>query len=258
MKKTSIGNFTGAIFDIDDTLLDNLPNSPEGGLHERSRLAAVHKAGEIKGIESLKQLSYEENLMAFKTAAVHSMDGAVWNILQKRGLAEGEAIDQKHEILSLIVELKNTIHEEILIKYGAEVPGASRFVKKLAQAGLADRMAIASTGMRRDIDIFLNKFGIASYFPNERIVSREMITRPKPDPQAYEMAYAMLGLDATAEKKKVLAFEDDPRGVKSAKLTGLYTCAITTRYSRRELLDQEYLPDLVAESFAEYEEIFGL
>lgn len=33
------------IFDVDDTLLDNLPNSDEGGLHERSRLLAVHTIG---------------------------------------------------------------------------------------------------------------------------------------------------------------------------------------------------------------------
>ena len=35
----------GAIFDVDDTLLDNEPGLAEDSLHARSRLAAIREAG---------------------------------------------------------------------------------------------------------------------------------------------------------------------------------------------------------------------
>ena len=43
----------GAIFDVDDTLLDNKPGVPGQGLHERARLAAIREAGERHRIEPL-------------------------------------------------------------------------------------------------------------------------------------------------------------------------------------------------------------
>lgn len=47
----------GAIFDVDDTLLDNQPGVPGQGLHERSRLAAAHTVGKAHGIPALENLT---------------------------------------------------------------------------------------------------------------------------------------------------------------------------------------------------------
>ncbi len=47
----------GGIFDVDDTLLDNKPGVAGSGLHERSRIAAVHEAGVKYGIPALAKLS---------------------------------------------------------------------------------------------------------------------------------------------------------------------------------------------------------
>lgn len=41
----TISEVKGAIFDVDDTLLDNQPGQPGMGLHERSRLAAFQFVG---------------------------------------------------------------------------------------------------------------------------------------------------------------------------------------------------------------------
>ena len=52
----------GAIFDVDDTLLDNEPGLAEDSLHARSRLAAIREAGIRHKIPSLAHLSREDNL----------------------------------------------------------------------------------------------------------------------------------------------------------------------------------------------------
>ncbi|HEX3568200.1 MAG TPA: hypothetical protein VHT70_00810 [Candidatus Saccharimonadales bacterium] len=44
LKDTINFKVKGAIFDVDDTLLDNKPGNPGFGLHERARLAAARLA----------------------------------------------------------------------------------------------------------------------------------------------------------------------------------------------------------------------
>jgi FMN phosphatase YigB (HAD superfamily) len=66
----------GAIFDVDDTLLDNKPGVPSQGLHERSRLVAVHTIGKKYGIGQLIRMSTEDNLAAVKTISTHTIEAA--------------------------------------------------------------------------------------------------------------------------------------------------------------------------------------
>jgi beta-phosphoglucomutase-like phosphatase (HAD superfamily) len=83
------------------------------------------------------------------------------------------------------------------------------------------------------------------------------VTHAKPNPEVYDKAVAALGLPDEA-RPFTLAFEDDPRGIMSAKAAGLYTCAITTRFTKAELASLEVAPDLIAESYAEFEQLLGL
>jgi FMN phosphatase YigB (HAD superfamily) len=59
----------GAIFDLDDTLLDNEEYTGDG-LHERSRLMAARETGVALGIESLANYTVEANAVAFRRAKV--------------------------------------------------------------------------------------------------------------------------------------------------------------------------------------------
>lgn len=247
----------GAIFDVDDTLLDNKPGIPGQGLHEQSRLAAAHKVGRKYNITRLMQLSVQENLDAFLNAPVHTLEAAVWNILVMTGEAHGEIMNLEHPLLQEIVALKNALHEEILMTKGEEVSGAGAFVYGLAKHGLEDKLAIASTAVRRDVDLFLGKTGLSALFPPERIRTKEDIAYPKPNPEVFNLAFASLKLPES-DRKNVCAFEDDPRGIMAAKAAGLFTCAITTRFSRDELEALEVAPDLVGESYEEFSELFGL
>lgn len=245
----------GAIFDVDDTLLDNKPHTQGYGLHERSRLAAIRQVGEKYDIQVLKELSVVDNLNGFLTAPVHSLNGAVWHILAQNGLVTGDAMDLSHPLHREIVDLKNELHEVILLEEGEEIAGASAFVRALGARGLG--LAIASSAVRRDIDLFLKKMGMSGSFDDRRIISIESITHAKPHPEVFNLAFASLGLPER-DRASVCAFEDDPKGIAAAKAAGLYACAITSRFSRDELLGAVVPPDFVGESYDEFAEHFGI
>jgi len=247
----------GAIFDVDDTLLDNKPGNPGHGLHERSRLAAVHEVGRLRGIEVLQHMSVEDNLEAFMTAPVHTLEAAVWNMFVKAGLADSDVMNKQNPLFIEIVALKEKLHERVLMEEGEEVPGAVDFVRNLAESGLQDKLAIASSATRRDVNLFLGKMGLADVFPANRVKTLETITHPKPNPEVFNLAFDSLNLPE-ADRNSVCAFEDDPRGVMSARAAGLYVCAITTRFSRDELMSLEVPPHVVADSYAEFKQLFGL
>lgn len=251
----------GAIFDLDDTMLDNGPaNKPELWLHSRSRLAAVHEIAKIKGIEILGTLTDQENGRAFTTASVHSLEGAVWNILFIKGLVESNKIDTTHRYFPLVAEIakkKNELHEVIIQEYGAEVPGASNFIKRLAANGLGDRLALATSAIRRDVNIFLDKYNLHAYFPPERIISYEQVDKPKPDPQCFDLAFQTLGLPDGA-RPFVAGFEDNPRGILSVKGARLFACAITTRLAADDPTLLEVKPDLIADTYDEFARALGV
>lgn len=247
----------GAIFDVDDTLLDNNPDESGMGLHERSRLEAVHTVGKKHGITELLAVTPQQNTEAFTSAPVHTLESSVWNLLVMIGLADSEVTNPEEPIFREICELKNDLHADVLREHGREVSGATKFVQALGAGELRNKLAIASSAVRRDIEMFMEMSGLKEYFPDERIKAKDSITHAKPNPEVYNLAFDSLGLPES-DRQFVCAFEDDPRGIMSAKAAGLYVCAITTRFSRQNLAESEVPPDLIADSFEEFADLFGL
>jgi beta-phosphoglucomutase-like phosphatase (HAD superfamily) len=247
----------GAIFDVDDTLLSNHPGGAVHGLHELSRLAAAHEVGRRHDNPGLQAFTLEQCTQAFRDAKVHTLQAAVWQTLIMTGEVPDTDIDPAHPLLNEMMTLKDELHEVVLRERGEEVPGATAFVRQLAVAGLEGKIAIASTACHRDIDIFLAMSGLDVLFPDDKIISRERFTHGKPHPEAFNLAFAALHLPESA-RPNVVAFEDDPRGVMSAKAAGLFTCGITTRFSREELGALSVPPDLIADSYQEFAELFGM
>lgn len=251
----NIADVRGVIFDVDDTLLDNYPAHIPLGLHEHSRLKVAHEIGKRRNIPALREFTNQQSHQAFLDASEHSVQGAVWQMLIMTGQVTGN-IQRDHPLLIEMINLKEEIHEAVLRAHGREVPGAARFVELLAaHQGLADRLAVASTANRRDIDLFFDMVNLHRFFPAQRIVSREQLTHAKPHPEAFELAFATLGL---TDKTGVIAFEDDPRGVQSAKAAGLYVFAITTRFEAEEFAKLATPPDFIADSYAAFAQALGL
>lgn len=250
----SITDAVGAIFDVDETLLDTGVADHKNTLHERSRMQAVREAGERHNIPELVAVTPEENLQGFLDAPVHSLEGAVWHIMYTKGVVTTIDVEPTNALLREIVARKDELFEDLLRTEGKAFPGAVEFVAWLAASGLKGRMAVASTAIRRDIDIFFELTGLNQYFPSERIISKDDVTHAKPHPEAFDKAFLTLDLPETA-RANVLAFEDNPRGIMSAKSAGLYTCAITTMYSKETLAALEVAPDLIADSFDEFHKL---
>jgi beta-phosphoglucomutase-like phosphatase (HAD superfamily) len=246
----------GAIFDVDDTLLNNYVLNATFGLHEQSRLDAAHLIGKKYGSKGLIAFTMKQSTQAFLDAKVHTLHAAVWQMLLMAGEVATEDPELNHPLLVEIVEQKEIMHERLLREHGLPISGALEFVNNMAERGLKDKLAIASTACRRDIDIFFETRGFGRYFPDSRIISRERFSQAKPNPEAYNLAFATLSLPESA-RPYVPAFEDDPRGIMSAKAAGLFTCAITTRFSREELAALEVAPDLIADSYEEFDKLFS-
>lgn len=253
----TISEIQGAIFDVDDTLLDNRPGAPGQSLHERTRLQAIQEVGVRYGIPELVGVTVRENLDAFLTAPIHSLPAAVWNYLHMKGLVSTPEIEPANKLFREIVDRKNELHLNIMRREAVPVDGAVDFVRSLAANGLESYLAIASSAIRPEVDLFLSLTGLERYFSDSHRKTFETVAHTKPHPEVYNLAFASLGLPEVA-RSSVLAFEDDPRGIMSAKAAGLRVCAITTRYPKAELQALEVAPDLVADSFAQFSKLLQI
>ena len=246
----------GAIFDVDDTLLNNYPDTLELGLHEQARLMAIHEIGKERGIAELADTSVEQNKTVIRRAQEHSVEGGIWQLFYELGLVDTPIIDHTNELVRLIAKRKHELYDPILVSYGMPLPGAVNFVKALSL--ITDgRIAIASGAQRNNVMTFLETSGLAEVFPSNQIICRQDFARAKPDPESFLTAFNTLGLSIN-QLGQVIAFEDDPKGVESAKRAGLYVCAITSRYTADELKNAAYPPDLVRGSYVEFARDFGV
>jgi HAD superfamily hydrolase (TIGR01509 family) len=238
----------GAVFDVDETLLDTT------SLHAKARLQTLHEIGRSHDLPALLKITPEQNRNFFLDAPVHSLEGAIWQTLFATGLVPTRSIEPKHPLLLEIVHRKNKLYMALLRTEAKPYPGAIEFIDWLAGQGLGEHLAIASTAVRQELELFVEMFGLGHYFPPERIIAKDNVEHVKPHPEAFDKAFKSLGLP-DGDRAKVLAFEDNPRGVLSAKGAGLYVCCITTIYSKKDLLGLDVPPDLVADSFDEFRQL---
>ncbi len=250
--KQIIKEMIGAIFDVDDTLLDNFKSNRN--LHFRSRSLALKTTAQRHNLPALATVTAGEDMLAFKNAQIHSMEGAIWEILRIKGIVANQEPDLNHVLVKEITELRNQYHPAVLRQYGRPVPGVVRLVEQLAHTHkLHNHMTIASSADHRDIDIFLDDITqLRQFFPHERIVAKQHIPAGmgKPHPEPFHRAFASLGLH-DSQRHRVIAFEDDPRGVRSAKAAGLFVCAITTRHVRNDPSLLAAKPDIIIDSYNE-------
>lgn len=251
-------NFTpvGAIFDVDDTLLNNYPDVLDLGLHEQARLMAVREIGQERGITQLAETTVDQNNSVIRRALEHSIEGSVWRLFYELNVVNSPIIDHDNELLNAVVKRKHDLYDPILKSYGSPLPNAVKFVKSLSML-TNNHVAIASGSQKENVLAFLRMSGLIDVFSHNRIICRQDFENAKPDPESFATAFHALDLDIE-QASKVVAFEDDPQGIESAKRAGLYVCAITSRFTSTELLKREYKPDMVRSSYSEFANDFGV
>jgi HAD superfamily hydrolase (TIGR01509 family) len=98
-------------------------------------------------------------------------------------------------------------------------PGVGELVDDLRRHGV--RIAVATTGRRAWVAPLLEHLLGAG--TAEVVVSGDDVAALKPDPEAYLLALARLGLDAD----RVVAVEDSGPGLRAARAAGLATVVVT-------------------------------
>ncbi len=257
-KLPDLASFSAFVFDCDDTLLNNGEGQGGFGLHEQSRLVALSVVADAYDIPELTALTPDQIKQSFKSAHEHTCEGAFWWLLEQAGvIGPTVPFDPTHFLLKELNQAKGESYHNLLTTEATEVPGAYRFCATLFKNGGAGKMAVASTAHRADIEAFFGANGFDEFFPPQNIIAKEDTTHRKPHSQAFDLALNSLNL-SRKHGPKSMGFEDDPRGIVAAGSLGMYTCAVTTRYSKSALLSQPLPPNSVATDFNDYFEMFGL
>ncbi len=129
-------------------------------------------------------------------------------------------------------EYRRGYDEAILESYrrhSVPAPGAAALVGGLRERGI--RLAVASSSRTLWVETALRQLGLRDAFTV--VVTGDMVTRSKPDPEIYALAAARLGV-APAH---CLAIEDAPKGVQSARAAGMTVVGVRTEYTAHLALE---------------------
>lgn len=136
-------------------------------------------------------------------------------------------------------------------------PGAAAFVKLLARRGF--KLAIATTTKRANIDIYANdnphiapELAFEQVF--DAILTRENVSRIKPDPEVYRLALRTLGV----RPDEALVFEDSLPGLQAAHAAGIETVVVRDPWSEADRESLREACDLYLESLLEAPDALGL
>ena len=183
----------GVLFDLDGVLLDS-----EGqytifwaAMDEEYKTGIPDFAHYIKGMHLARILSY------FKSDEVRQ------NIVYK------------------LVDFERNMKYEFF-------PGALDFIQQLREAGIP--MAIVTSSDRKKMQSLYSQY---PEFPTlfDKIITGDMVTRAKPDPECFVLAAQQIGVDI----KDCIVFEDSRNGLIAARESGARVIGIATTLSASEV-----------------------
>jgi beta-phosphoglucomutase len=199
MKTVVVKNYKALLFDMNGTMIDDMP------YHIKAWYRILNELGAGISMERTKQECYGKN----------------------------------HELLERVFPGRFTLEEKDRLSYEKEkqyqaefkpnlalIDGLDRFLENAQQAGI--KMAIGSAAITYNIDFVIDGLGIRHYF--DAIVSADDVVHSKPDPQTWNMCAQKMGITAA----DCLVFEDAPKGVESAMNAGMDTIVITTLHEEEE------------------------
>jgi beta-phosphoglucomutase len=208
----------GVVFDLDGTLVDNMPIHSEAF----SIFATRHGLPPLT-LEDRARLDGKRNRDIFPT-------------LFGRPLEEDEFQAYAGE--------KEAIYREL--SRGRLVPlrGLKHLLDALARRGIG--VALATSAPGPNVQHSLDELGLPAL--GARVARSELVPHGKPHPDVFLAAAALLDVPP----ESCLAFEDAPIGIVAARAAGMACVALTTSFPRAALAAVEPPPHAVVADFEEY------
>ncbi len=205
------------IFDFDGVIVDSEP------LHYRAFLRTAQEAGVPIDFD------YDEYLRKYvgfdDREGFHEMIAAI-----DPAAAASPGFNRR---VATLCENKRDVFASIVSQGFETIPGVLQFIQSLPAAF---PIAIASGATREDIELIVNKLGIASRFST--IVTASDVARSKPDPMTYRLALENLRKkhpQQPLQPSNVAAIEDTAAGIDSARGAGLQVLGLTTTTDGKNL-----------------------
>lgn len=130
------------------------------------------------------------------------------------------------------------------------INGAEDFVRQLRSKGVL--CAVVTSSNQHKLDALRKKInGFDEAF--DRILTSEMFSKSKPDPECYRLAAQLFGCDKT----ECIVFEDAVNGLQAGKAAQMFTVGLATTNKAEKI---QMLCDLVVNDFTElnYEKLNDL
>ncbi len=201
------------IFDFDGIIVDSEP------MHHQAFQSVLEPLGKGFSWEE-----YCETYMGFDDR----------DAFRKAFKAKGEKIYAR-DIRKLMVEKAEVFQQLIRNGEATPLPGAVELIKSIPRKL---PIALCSGALKEDILPIISNLGIGNSF--NAIITAEDTKKSKPDPAPYKLALKKLGLE---DPTSVIAIEDTPLGIISAKGAGLKVLAVTNSYDRNYLLGADAVTD---------------
>lgn len=208
----------GAIFDLDGTLVDNMP------LHAEAFAIFVSRHG-------LPQLTIED-----RTRLDGRRNRDIFPDLFGRSLSDAE--------LAAFATEKESLYRTLSKGRLATLAGLDRLLVRLEALGVP--AAIATSAPPENVKHTLTELGLLHQFA--AIARSDLVPRGKPWPDVFLEAARQLAVSPSA----CVAFEDAPAGIAAAAAAGMRTVAMATSFSPDTFLGHTPAPDLIVKDYDEF------
>ncbi len=167
------------------------------------------------GMASRFDLEYSPERDFRRIFGKHNTDiiGLLWGITDREKVAE-MADAKEHDFREAAANLR-------------ALPGVMRLTEELARHGW--RQAIGSSAPMLNIELLLRVTGLSKYM--QAIASGDDVTRGKPDPQVFLLAFERLGV----APQDGVVIEDAPAGIEAGRRAGAATLGVTTTQTLQTL-----------------------
>jgi beta-phosphoglucomutase len=199
----SLANFKAVIFDMDGTMIDNMP---------------YHQQAWQKFLEQHDMHLSEEK---FKEKIAGKKNDQIFAIIFGGKLTNNEVAKYTDE--------KEALYRELYTPHIKEVAGLGRIIELIRARHL--KTAIATTAPEKNRTFSL---GLAGKF--DVTLGDEHVTNGKPHPEIYLSTAQKLGVNPV----ECLVFEDTVFGVEAAKNAGMTVVGILTSHSVHELARADF------------------